>query len=293
MIAVDLGSNTIRFIEYDGKKWGKSFEKIVRTAEGLYETGTIGENAVTRIIGAIDDAKTQIDFLHQSVIGYTTAAMRLASNSQAVLDKIEAETKIRFAIIDANKEAALTLNAVCYRLSQLDIVPVSFLLADIGGGSTELIHYDRGSVQSVSINMGIVTLSESSVSSSQLRDKIDLFKNKVAEATNVSASTRLVLTAGTPTTIAAYVKGMDYETYDPKRINGTLLKLNDCYRVYNELMAMDEASRTRYVGVGRENLIMAGILMVNAIYESLQSEEALIVDDGLREGIALEYFNLH
>ena len=33
MIAIDLGSNTIRFIEFDGNTWGKSFEKIVKTVE--------------------------------------------------------------------------------------------------------------------------------------------------------------------------------------------------------------------------------------------------------------------
>jgi exopolyphosphatase/guanosine-5'-triphosphate,3'-diphosphate pyrophosphatase len=102
-----------------------------------------------------------------------------------------------------------------------------------------------------------------------------------------------VLTAGTPTTIAAYLNGMDYESYNPKKINGYILSLGDCYRVHDDLLAMDEASRTRYVGVGRENLIIAGILMVTSIYDVLHAQEAIIIDDGLREGIALEYYKLH
>ncbi len=293
MVAIDLGSNTIRFIEFDGERWGKSFEKIVRSAEGLYETGVIGEKAINRIIDAINEAGTQIDLSEQSIVGYTTAAMRLAKNSAAVLQRIKEETGISFAVIDAQKEAALTLNAVRYRLNKLGITPSSFLLADIGGGSTELIRYENGTVQSESINMGIVTLSESSIGSDLLEEKISQFKCKVSESPSTKTAETLVLTAGTPTTIAAYLNGMDYLNYDPDKINGTLLRLKDCFRVYDELLATDEATRTRYVGVGRENLIMAGILMVTAIYETSGHEEALIIDDGLREGIALEYFNLH
>lgn len=291
MIAIDLGSNTIRFIEYDGVHWGKSFEKIVKTAESLNVTNQIGSYALRRIIDAIREAKTKLDFAGQETVGYTTAAMRLASNSKEVLETIASETGIHFTIIDGEKEASLTLRAVQERLKHLEISPESFLLADIGGGSTELIRYAKGTVHSVSLNTGIVTLSESADTSSGLKEKIELFGEKVREILNGSTSLQLVLTAGTPTTIAAYLLGMDYESYDPEKINGYRLLLEECTRVYDELLTMDEASRARYVGVGRENLIIAGILMVTAIYTALDSKEAIIIDDGLREGIALEYFD--
>ncbi|MFA5214494.1 phosphatase [Sulfuricurvum sp.] len=287
MIAIDLGSNTIRFIEYDGRKWGNSFEKIVRTAEGLWDTHRIGENAITRILEAIDEAKLKLDFT-ATILAYTTAAMRLASNAEEVLAKIAQSSGIKFEIIDGKKEAILTLNAVRHRLGVLGIMPSSFLLADIGGGSTELTQYSDSKVETLSLNFGIVTLSETSDTPQKLLDSIDYFKQQI-DAQFFSCST-LILTAGTPTTIAAYLLGMDYLTYDPQKVNGFHLTLEACYNVYEALLAMKETDRTRYVGVGRENLIIAGILMVTAIYESLGCDEAIIIDDGLREGIALEYF---
>lgn len=289
MVAIDLGSNTIRFIEFDGEKWGKSFEKIVRTAEGLYETHFIGNKAVDRIIDAIGEAKEKLDFT-QPIRAYTTAAMRLADNSVEVLETIAASTGIRFEIIGGEKEAILTLNAVLYRLSLLGLEPSSFVLADIGGGSTELTRYSHDNIETVSLNFGIVTLSEAGESA--LVEKIQTFKNAIQKSVPNQPAT-LVLTAGTPTTIAAYLCGMDYTTYEAEKINGYRLYLADCYRVYDELLNMGESERTRYVGVGRENLIIAGILMVTAIYEAMGCEEAMIIDDGLREGIALEYYNLH
>jgi len=286
MIAIDLGSNTIRFIEYDGENWGKSFEKIVRTAENLNQTHAIGVNAIQRIIDAITEAKSKLDFSSHPVVGYTTAAMRLARNSKEALQSIKHATGIDFNIIDGEKEALLTLNAVRYRLSALNIEPDSFLLADIGGGSTELTRYTASEVQTISLNFGIVTLSEEALIDVQIQSFKDAIKGSIRDT-----SASLVLTAGTPTTIAAYLLGMDYESYDSEMINGYHLSLEGCYRVYDDLLGMDDSTRARYVGVGRENLIIAGILMVTAIYEVLGYSEAIIIDDGLREGIALEYYN--
>jgi len=291
MIAIDLGSNTIRFVEFDGKKWGKSFEKIVRTAEGIHQTQLIGGKAIERIIEAIEEAKAKLNFLTQPSVGYTTAAMRMASNVADVLERIYQKTGVRFVVIDAKKEADLTLRAVRYRLSQLSIDPLSFILADIGGGSTELIHFSENKISSVSLNIGIVTLSESALFERELDEKINLFKTSVRETLQEAKAQFFILTAGTPTTIAAYLNGMDYETYDPTKINGYRLRLEDCYRAYDELLSMNETDRTRYVGAGRENLIIAGILMVTSMYEALGYSEAIIIDDGLREGIALEYCN--
>lgn len=288
MIAIDLGSNTIRFIEFDGKLWFGSFEKIVRTAENLHQSKRIGQNAVVRIIDAINEAKKHFDF-SQPILAYTTAAMRMAENSDEVLSTIKGSTGICFEIIDGEKEAFLTLNAVRYRLKTLNIEPSDFLLADIGGGSTELTRYNSAHIQTVSLNFGIVTLSESS--DNDLETKILEFKHTLKDHVG-SAQTTLVLTAGTPTTIAAYLNGMDYESYNPNVINGYRLSLKDCYRVYRDLENMDESARIRFVGVGRENLIIAGILMVTAIYESMGVEEAIIIDDGLREGIALDYYKM-
>lgn len=292
MIAIDLGSNTIRLIEFDGYKWGKSFEKIVKTAEAIHQTGLIGASALQRIVDAITEAREIIDFTMQDVIAYTTAAMRMATNQTDALRFIYEETGIQFTVIDGYKEAQLTLDAVLYRLDILGNKPDNFILGDIGGGSTELIRYRSGEVESASIDRGIVTLSESSENKDVLRVRTNEFKTLVHDHIGHFPYDHLVLTAGTPTTIAAYLLGMDYETYDPCKINGYRLLLSDCYRVYDELLSMNESERIRFVGVGRENLIIAGILMVCAIYEAVGVEEAIIVDDGLREGIALEYYKM-
>lgn len=291
MIAIDLGSNTIRFIEFDGATWGRSFEKIVKTAESLYATQIISDAAIERILCAIDEAREKLDFDKHEIVGVATAAMRMAENRTEVLETLYRRSGIRFLIIDGNQEADLTLRAVRYRLRQLGIEPLSFLLSDIGGGSTEFIEATSDVLRSISLDIGIVTLSERVHSLDELERRLALFESDIQDFVRDTKKSSLILTAGTPTTIAAYLLGMDYDHYDAARINGMILTLNDCRKVYRELLEMDELSRTRYVGVGRENLIVTGILMVISIYQALGAEEAVIVDDGLREGVALAYYD--
>ncbi|MBV5348252.1 phosphatase [bacterium] len=295
MIAIDLGSNTLRIIEYDGVCWGKSFEKIVRTAEGLNQTNKIGVFALERILNGLNEAKKTIDFTAHEVVAVTTAAMRMADNSSEVLEQIRQQTGIKFRIIDGDEEAHLTFMAVQNRLNSLNISGDELVLVDIGGGSTEVVIVSNNKSVSKSFSLGIVTLSEKSQTSEIMDYELKLFRENIAfyiqSLALDSTPKTLVLTAGTPTTMAAYLLGMDYQTYDANRINGTFLKRSDCIRVLDELLKMDETMRARYVGVGREQLIVVGIHIVEMMFDALGFNNAIIIDDGLREGVALEYFN--
>ncbi|MFA6187658.1 MAG: phosphatase [Sulfuricurvum sp.] len=296
MIAIDLGSNTIRFIEYDGYKWGTSYEKIVRAAQSLHATNRICDSAISRICVAIEEAKTHLDFFEHEVVAVATAALRMAVNGHDVIFEILQRTGIEFTIIDGTKEAQLTLLAVKNRLTKLKINTEQFVLVDIGGGSTELIYCNHTDTNTVSLPIGIVTMSEKAMNTTMLKQLLNDFEEKVRpfylSLERKEKKCMLVFTSGTPTTIAAFRMGMNYTNYDPQKINGSFLTLMDCRQTYHELMAMDEPIRATYVGVGRELLIATGILMVESIFKSMNMEEAVIVDDGLREGVALDYFRV-
>ncbi|HFU74474.1 MAG TPA: phosphatase, partial [Helicobacteraceae bacterium] len=99
----------------------------------------------------------------------------------------------------------------------------------------------------------------------------------------------LVATAGTTTTRAEFIQGMDYKTYDPQKINGYTLSLQATHKALEGLLALTEEERAIKVGVGRENLISAGIIIVQALYKVLGFESAIVIDDSLREGLAMHY----
>jgi len=288
VIAIDLGSNTLRVLKWDCKKNKKlaEFEEIVRTAQELNSSGKISKEAIERIIRALNRAKEKIDFNDSKILAVATEALRRAKNQKEALQEIEEKTKIKFRVINGEEEAKLTLNAVSNRLRELGFGG-SFVLVDIGGGSTEIIYKDAKRDISKSFPVGIVTVAKKY--SNSLKEGIDkeLKELKSWIEKNSFRVDFFVATAGTPTTIASIKLGMDYQTYEPQKINGTRLNIKDLDDALKLLLSLDEQKRAKLVGVGREDLIVAGVLIFRRLFEILGFEEAIVVDDGLREGLAL------
>lgn len=296
MIAIDLGSNTLRCIVYDCQNcsFGDQYEAVVRTADGLHASKKINEKALARIVQALHVADKKLDFSSHEVIAYTTEAARQAQNATEVFEEIFTQTGVRFEVISGEKEALLTTKAVKNRLELLNIASSSFTLVDIGGGSTEIIFYSNKTLISKSFNIGIVTLCESShnleaihTNLQTLLIKVELFVQEHYKEHGKPQT--FIQTAGTPTTVAAYLQGMHYANYDASRINGYILDKKGCQKTLQDLLAMDEEKRSFYAGAGREELVIAGIVIVQKLYEILQYTKAVVIDDGLREGIALAY----
>ncbi|MCB4766905.1 MAG: phosphatase [Sulfurovum sp.] len=295
MIAIDLGSNTLRVLEYDcvRKCSTAQFEKIVKTADKLALTGVIDHTAIERVICAIKEAQEQIDFDGQEIVAVTTEAVRQAKNSNSTLLHIAEETGVKFCVISGNEEARLTLLAAQERLKKLQYNTASFALIDIGGGSTEIIFSCAKGYMSRSFPVGIVTIAQQYGDFDKicqaLPDKMldmQIFCNETF-ATRGEIDT-FVATAGTPTTVAAMKLGQTYATYDATQINGVSLKKEELDFYLEKLLSMSFEEREETVGTGRSDLIVAGILIFKQLYTILKSDICIVIDDGLREGVALD-----
>jgi len=294
MIAIDLGSNSLRVLGYDCQREEAffSFEKMVKTADGLSSSGRIDAQAVRRVVVAIQEAQKELDFSSHQLRAVTTQALRQASNASEVLATIFQETGVLFEVISGEEEALLTLNAVSFRLQKLHSPCDSFVLVDIGGGSTELsfVYKDETIIQS--FPLGIVTLSQSyetlDAMCQALPEKMKPIENFIESLYRKHTKpASFVATAGTPTTLAAIQLGMSYAQYDATKINGTVLKKEMLRASLHRLLAMSQEERAYHVGTGREALIMAGICIYEALFESLGFSSCMVIDDGLREGVAL------
>ena len=294
MIAIDLGSNTLRALEYDCEngKYISVYEKVVKTADGLAEHGFVNDEAVKRVISAIKEAQEKLDF-SSFVKAVTTEAVRRASNGNEVLSLIEKETGVRFEIISGDEEARLTLLAVQNRLEKLHYASDTFILIDIGGGSTELIfNYGSESV-SKSFPVGIVTIAQTYETLDRIGDALpkEMFDMQMFCAEVYATKGKpdsFVATAGTPTTVAAMKIGFNYETYDANKINGTSLQKEELDFYLKKLLSMPFEAREIAVGTGRSDLIAAGILIYKELYKLLEFDTCVVIDDGLREGVALD-----
>lgn len=296
MIAIDLGSNSFRAISYDCERASfiDAYEAIVKTADRLHLTSEISEGAVERILEAIEEADRRLHFSQHTLKAVTTQAMRKATNREAVLKRLEREGGVHFEVIDAEREAYYTLIAVEARLKAVQIESRHFVLIDVGGGSTEVIFHKEGRSESRSFPIGIVTVAQSCDDGADIHLYLeDVFHPLVSYVDDYLKREghveTMVATAGTPTTMAAYLMGMDYSDYDVEKVNGYQLSLGGTQKALEGLMSLSEESRAEIVGVGRESLIMAGIVIVQRLYSVLGFDVATVIDDGVREGVAIDH----
>jgi len=289
LIACDLGSNTLRAVEIscDTLERVREFERIVKTAEGVESDGKISEAAVNRVIAAVLACREEFD-LSNGYRAVTTAALRYAKNGEEVAERIYAETGVRFEIIDGEQEAELTQIGVENRLRKLGIPDDDYLLLDLGGGSSEVVIKKGAKVIRRSFSVGIVTLVEKYGMSQIEAGIVEACRpiRDFAKSLNLKPA-RFVGSSGTPTTIAAFVQGIDYAHYDYRKINGYTLDLDTMGRALEELLAFPPQERERWVGVGREDLIIAGVKLLMEIAASFGFDRIVVVDDGLREGVGI------
>lgn len=294
IIAIDLGSNSLRILKFDceNKKRVGEFHKTVKTADGLSQTGEISHEALERVVTALNEAKEQLDFSNCRVKAVTTEAIRQAKNGNEILKSIQERTDIEFEVIDGKIEATYALKAVEYRLKMLNEKPKSFMIADIGGGSTELLfYYGEGNSLSKSFPIGIITLTQKFHTLQEISEAIPLLMKPMKEYYNEVISEYgevelFIATAGTPTTVASMKLGMEYATYDGEKIHGTRLSQKDLVKQLMKLLEMSKEERVKAVGVGRDDFIASGILIYDELYTIGGFKYSMVIDDGIREGVA-------
>jgi len=286
--SIDLGSNSFRVLQYDceKKKQINQYEIAVGLADGLKQSGKISDEAIKRVLKAIDESIEKIGYDPTKTIAVTTQAMRSAKNSKEVMETILKKTGISFNIIQPQKEAELTLLAMQYALKREKIKDDNFLLLDIGGGSTELIIYKNEKEKIVSFPYGIVTLAQSSQKEQDFNEFENLLKKFVKNEELNEAI--FISTAGTPTTLAAIKCGLTYKTYDKEIINGTMLDLAEIKQYQTELKNLTKEELIKTVGSGRDDFIDTGITIFKLFYKVLEKQSSIVFDDGLREGVAIE-----
>ncbi|MFY4805230.1 exopolyphosphatase [Aliarcobacter butzleri] len=295
IVTIDLGSNSFRVLKYDYKnhKIISEFNEVVGMADGLVETLNISKDAMIRVINAINKASQDLNFDPKDAVCVTTAAMRKALNNKEVLSFFEEKTGAKFSIIDANEEARLTLLAVKYALKREKINSENFVLLDIGGGSTEIVVNTAQNYEAKSFDFGIVTMTQKSIKKEDLEKDLDDRKIQIKEfLTSLKIDLKdysFVATAGTPTTIAAIKLGQDYFSYDRNIVNGTKVNLNDLEDSLKIFKSHSKDELTKLVGQGRVEFMEVGTYIYKMVFEVLQKDESIVLDDGLREGVAINY----
>ncbi|MGH8138051.1 MAG: exopolyphosphatase [Steroidobacteraceae bacterium] len=163
LAAVDLGSNSFHLVvaRYSHGQLTiiDRLREMVRLAAGVEENGRIDKEVAARALACLHRFGQRLRDMHADgvrVVG--TNALRVAHRKQAFLERARDALGHPIEIISGMEEARLIYSGVAHTMPS---EPGRRFVADIGGGSTELIIGDGLTpVLLESLQMGCVSLSE-------------------------------------------------------------------------------------------------------------------------------------
>jgi len=300
LAGVDIGTLTCRLLIADLSPGGRLMEvrserRILRLGEGVDRTKQLNVEAMDRVIQCLMEWREIIDASHVDAgTAVATSAVRDAENRDEFLDRVKRETGFEVELISGEEEARRTLLGI---RSGLPVGVTDVLALDIGGGSTEFI-LDRPGQNPVerSIDVGVVRLCERLLhhdppTEEEVRKARELvtreMKTAVADMGNYDTAT-FVGTAGTITSLAAMAQKLP--AYEPARIHNYRLQLDIIQELEHTLLSRKKADRVGLPGleVGREEVIVAGAIIIRTIMETLGMSNVLVSDLGLREGVLIQ-----
>jgi exopolyphosphatase/guanosine-5'-triphosphate,3'-diphosphate pyrophosphatase len=295
-----------------GRGWRilEEAQTVTRLAEGLAETGRLGEVPAARTARVVAQyAARAAGHRAEKLVIVATSAVREASNGRDFARHVSDLAGHPVRVVPGDAEARLALRGVMYGFARraegepsqknpkladwksgTPTVAGTLLLFDIGGGSTEFIRARDGVLQAaVSLRLGVVPLVE------QFRDYEGVARHVRArlEAEVPPGIARptpdlLVGTAGTVTTVAALDLGL--ERYDAARVQGHRLRRAAVERELARLLPLTLAERASLpcLEPGRADVIVPGIAILLETMTLTGAESLVVSDDGLREGILIE-----
>ncbi|MDD2581415.1 MAG: exopolyphosphatase [Desulfuromonadaceae bacterium] len=294
--SIDFGTNTARLLIAVRSPAGitpvRVEREVVRLGGGFTDQHGLSAEARERGLNCLHRFSEIIsEYGVKKVRASATSAVRDAINGGAFVDKVLRDTGINLVVIDGDTEARLTLKGV---LSGLDSESGTIAVLDVGGGSTEFTISSHGTPVFIkSMPIGVVRLTEGFRTDSDMVERVEsvvahLEKDLSSAEIKVSENFELVGTAGTATTIAA-IK-LEMVDYDYRVVNNFTVSRADIDAIYQRLSKLNPQERLSVKGLekGREDLIIAGLVIITSVMDRFGFKRLKVSDFGLLEGLALE-----
>ena len=301
--AIDCGTNSIRLLVADvtatddGGHWLRDVHRemrVVRLGQGVDATGVLAPEALARTRAALLDYSAILRRKGtERVRMVATSASRDAANRDEFFAMTREVLGVEAEVITGDEEARLSFTGA---VADQEPEDGPFLVADVGGGSTELVlgSWDgtKGAVEAaMSVDIGCVRLTERCLhddppTEQQVEEAVKVAKDvlgRAFDAVPMAKARTWVGVAGTVTTLAALAK--DLPEYDPEEIHLSRISLDRIRELTGRLIAMtrEERSALGPMHPGRVDVIVGGALVVRTIAEHL-AERA-----GITELVASEH----
>ncbi len=283
--AVDIGSNAMRLLfcrayDVNGKPHFSKEELIrlpIRLGEDVFLNGKISDKKAEKLITAMRGFRELIKVYE--VDGFravATSAMRDASNSDEIIERIKKEADLEVEIIDGKLEAQLVFSN---HIEELLNPKHSYLYIDVGGGSTELTLYSNHKViASKSFNIGTVRMLLNKVE----KDEWELMKEWIKKTTLGYSPLRAIGSGGNINKIFKMTKK------ENKNISYSKLKgINDMLNSYT----YEERVEVLGLKPDRADVIVHASKIFITIMKTADIDDIFVPQIGLSDGIVHDMYD--
>ena len=305
LAAIDIGTNSthllIAEINFDLKSFLIKFTDKSTTRLGERDSdGNLTEEAIQRALQTLKRFKhyCESNGVNQ-IVTAATSAVREAPNGQEFINRVQTDIGIKIELISGSEEARLIYLGV---LSGMAFKDESYIILDIGGGSTELILADKkDAIALTSARVGAVRLKNdffnkepiSIVRSKFLKTFIEgslepsvmKIKGRLKDDKPVS----LIATSGTAISLGNLISA---DLGQPKqKMHGYKFKREDLGIVLKKLIQMPtfEIQNIPSLSERRAEIIIPGALILDTCMEMFNFNQLTISERALREGLVVNW----
>ncbi|MGH8161087.1 MAG: exopolyphosphatase [Gammaproteobacteria bacterium] len=292
--AVDLGSHSFHLLIARVREANFNvldrLREPVRLAAGLDADGVIGPSARKRALTCLARFGERLEGLPaERVRAVGTNTLRRAANADAFRRVAEDALGHPIKVLTGAEEARLIYSGVAWGLPHGS---ETRLLADIGGGSTEVV-IGRGAETHamVSLPLGCVMFTERYFPDGRLgkrawQDAVERAKREVRYCEAEFGQADWQRAIGSSGTVRAVQKVIAAEGWG----NYTITR-DGLQRLGNALRDAKDLPRLKLSGLGtrRRTVFPGGVAILTALFEVLDIEKMEVSDTALREGLLMDF----
>ncbi|MFI5263607.1 MAG: ethanolamine ammonia-lyase reactivating factor EutA [Candidatus Kapaibacterium sp.] len=297
---IDIGTNTCLLLIAECDQAGSmniiaDIHAIARLGAGVDKTKQIQPESYQRLKNILLDHKKIITELQvNSTIAIATSAMRDADNKNDIIRYVKDDSGFDVEILSGPDESIWSYRGAICGL-RADELHGRVATLDIGGGSTELSIGENGMFLSgKSINIGAVRIKErylAIISDESVFSSREFIRSELQRSFDNLNTNKLLAVAGTPTALAAMK--LHLKIFDAKKVNGTVLSLQEISEMIEELLALPRIALLKnYPAIhpDRADILPSGALILEELMKYLNLDEVRVSTFGLRYGIMIREF---
>lgn len=304
LACIDMGTNSFHMIVCQASDERDHFEVITRVKEAVpffrraLTAHTIDATAMSSALRILKEMKSKAAQKGaRRLIAVATSAVRESDNGEGVLRRIRDELDLDARMISGREEARLIYLGVLWSMPELK---GRFAIADIGGGSTEIIVGDQHKTYfTESYKLGAARLTQRFFKKDiptpqeirELHDEVrGMLRPASARLSESGGFNRLIGTSGTVQALAKLDKGRNKKTAQ-QETHGYVLKIDRLEEIVAFLEEVSlEGERIKDISSDRNRTILAGSIVLLETMRSLNVSDVTVCGSALREGVVVDMF---